>query len=473
MLGRLVLALAAAFLHQSSATSMKIDYLKLTDVRTDPITHPGGPSPHVHSFYGASEAAPSTTYEKLRAAAGNTGNVKENKSLYWHPTIYRYDKNTGRFAVQSTSYFSTYYIWPTGDATAFPDGLKMIGGGAGTATESRPESDCSNPGPCPDGDCERWNDFFPATSCDELEMSMLMPSCWDGVNLDSADHRSHMAYPKNSEADGKCPETHPVRLPQIAVFTRIAPYLGGVHLFSDGTGHFHADYFSGWKSKELQEVLDECENDSMFSAPTGWCEDHVTFRDAPKDEDAEDEELREKLVPLQPPAFDASAISDEPVDDVAHLPGGNQPVVDATPRCVEQKSKKACKALRYSDTEFPLGGKFGKRKACKWTKESDDDEDEEDEDESDSDADSESEDEEDEEDEDESDSDADSDSDSDSDSDKSDKKRALRWYLKKKRQKRCKAKDACGELKGKKKCKKFGAASRCVYEGGECFFEGE
>ena len=176
-----------ALLPHAAGTSMKIDYLRLANVRTDPITHPDGPSPHVHSFYGATEAAPGTTYEALRNAAGNTGNVEENKSLYWHPTIYRYVN--GQYEIQDTSYFSTYYIWPTGATTAFPDGLKMIGGGAGYEA-ARQEADCSNPGPCPDGDCDRWNDFFPATSCDELELSMLMPSCWDGVNLDSADHLS-------------------------------------------------------------------------------------------------------------------------------------------------------------------------------------------------------------------------------------------------------------------------------------------
>ena len=124
-----------------------------------------------------------------------------------------------------------------------------------------------------------------------------------------------MAYTKNGEADGECPGTHPVRLPQIAVFTRIAPYAGGIHLFSDGTGYFHADYFSGWEAAQLQKVLDECENDSMQSAPDAWCEDHVTFRDAPKAEDVEDGELRAKLEPFQPstvsrslaaiPGFDA------------------------------------------------------------------------------------------------------------------------------------------------------------------------
>ena len=150
------------------------------------------------------------------------------------------------------------------------------------------------------------------------------------MNLDSADHRAHMAYTKNGEADGECPGTHPVRLPQIAVFTRVAPYHGGIHLFSDGTGYFHADYFSGWEAAQLQKVLDECENDSMQSAPDAWCEDHVTFRDAPKAEDVEDEELREKLVPFQPAPFDATRILSEAVDGVTDLPGGLQPVIDPT-----------------------------------------------------------------------------------------------------------------------------------------------
>ena len=127
---------------------------------------------------------------------------------------------------------------------------------------------------------------------------------------------------------GECPGTHPVRLPQIAVFTRVAPYHGGIHLFSDGTGYFHADYFSGWEAAQLQKVLDECENDSMESAPDAWCEDHVTFRDAPKSEDVEDEELRAKLEPFQPAPFDATRILSEAVDGVPDLPGGLQPVID-------------------------------------------------------------------------------------------------------------------------------------------------
>jgi hypothetical protein len=46
--------------------------------------------------------------------------------------------------------------------------------------------------------------------------------CWDGKNLDSPDHKSHVAYPSNgpatftgSSTGGNCPATHPVKIPQI------------------------------------------------------------------------------------------------------------------------------------------------------------------------------------------------------------------------------------------------------------------
>jgi hypothetical protein len=41
--------------------------------------------------------------------------------------------------------------------------------------------------------------------------------CWDGKNLDSPDHQSHVAYGNQGGASGggACPSTHPVKLPQI------------------------------------------------------------------------------------------------------------------------------------------------------------------------------------------------------------------------------------------------------------------
>ena len=41
--------------------------------------------------------------------------------------------------------------------------------------------------------------------------------CWDGKNLDSPDHLSHMAYPESGtfETGGPCPASHPIRMSQL------------------------------------------------------------------------------------------------------------------------------------------------------------------------------------------------------------------------------------------------------------------
>lgn len=38
----------------------------------------------------------------------------------------------------------------------------------------------------------------------------MFPSCWDGKNLDSDDHKSHVAFP-DGVSTGNCPSTHPYR----------------------------------------------------------------------------------------------------------------------------------------------------------------------------------------------------------------------------------------------------------------------
>lgn len=58
---------------------------------------------------------------------------------------------------------------------------------------------------------------FPATPCPGgIRATVIFPSCWDGKNLDSVDHRSHVAYgPGAALAGDRCPDTHPVRIPQV------------------------------------------------------------------------------------------------------------------------------------------------------------------------------------------------------------------------------------------------------------------
>jgi hypothetical protein len=53
--------------------------------------------------------------------------------------------------------------------------------------------------------------------CKLIRQTIIFPTCWDGKNLDSPNHQSHVAYGQGSGANGggACPSTHPVKLPQI------------------------------------------------------------------------------------------------------------------------------------------------------------------------------------------------------------------------------------------------------------------
>ena len=85
-----------------------------------------------------------------------------------------------------------------------------------------------------------------------FRMQSFFPMCWDGKNLDSPDHRSHMAYPTKYNT-GDCPATHPVRLPALffEAFYSIAKFPHGTgrqpFVLSNGdpTGYgFHGDFVS-------------------------------------------------------------------------------------------------------------------------------------------------------------------------------------------------------------------------------------
>ena len=265
--GALAVALvlgAGLFVVGAEATSFKQDFLPIGSVRTDPLLFDSiGEclSDHVHTFYGAASnytLRPSSSWDDLRAAKGNSGNVEENKSLYWHPSIYKVvnsSNETTLFELAPIWFASAYYVWPTGEARAFPDGFKMRTSDSDEL--ARATAYCApEPGPCerPDG-CEPLpnQDFLPASACWELEMNIKFPTCWDGVNLSAADE-SHVAWSLGCSdltssgsfdpecAEFPCPASHPVRLPELHFYVRILDYQGGAHVFSDNTDTFHADY---------------------------------------------------------------------------------------------------------------------------------------------------------------------------------------------------------------------------------------
>ena len=101
-----------------------------------------------------------------------------------------------------------------------------------------------------------------------LELTVMFRQCWNGRDLDSVDHKSHMAHPN---FQGQCPSSHPVLLPQITLHATW--YLGasgtqGFYLASDmmlppgapaGQG-LHADFFEAWEPSFRQTFIRECIN---------------------------------------------------------------------------------------------------------------------------------------------------------------------------------------------------------------------
>jgi len=148
-----------------------------------------------------------------------------------------------------------------------PAGLRMIAG------------DPNASGPHPEVFSSRWkciggpnqqNGLYQSSigNCDlgaTLYQEVFFPQCWDGINLDSPDHRSHMSYtvrilnPDAKSYREECPKTHPVVLPHVSfnvtylVREKDAPLRW--RLSSDmydrslpGGFSSHGDWFNGWKT---------------------------------------------------------------------------------------------------------------------------------------------------------------------------------------------------------------------------------
>src|SRR5215203_3680898 len=94
----------------------------------------------------------------------------------------------------------------------------------------------------------------PPTRCSNgtLVVRIRFPDCSNG-KLDSADHRSHMAYAfRQSDGRWRCPTTHKKPVPALSmnVHFPIPTASGKVRLSSGAASTIHADFFNAWDQQK-------------------------------------------------------------------------------------------------------------------------------------------------------------------------------------------------------------------------------
>jgi hypothetical protein len=220
----------------------------------DPIVFPNQPgASHDHTFMGNTTTNAASTTASLQA--GNTRCVVPgDRSAYWMPTLFNGDR-----PVLPNFPQVIYYKSGVDDYTSVqlpPTGLRfVVGSPTATAAEFR-----STPGYAAGWECgdSYHNIDFPKTcpSGTQLNIRYQAPSCWNGLHLDTPDHKSHMAYP----ASGVCPKSHPVAVPMIE-FKMAFPVSGDmskVRLSSGAAYSFHYDFFNAWEPPILAALVRHC-----------------------------------------------------------------------------------------------------------------------------------------------------------------------------------------------------------------------
>jgi len=151
---------------------------------------------------------------------------------------------------------------------AFPKGLRMLAGTPSRRTFDPTDVSQTAPSFACIGVSGPETNAFPAdpTKCTMgLRAQLWFPMCWDGVNLDSPDHKSHMAYPTSKDG-GNCPPTHTVRVPgvffevlfSVSGFPSQTAYQPFTFSCGDNTGYgFHGDFLSGWDYDILQQAIND------------------------------------------------------------------------------------------------------------------------------------------------------------------------------------------------------------------------
>ena len=228
----------------------------------DPIVHPGQPgTAHLHTYFGNVAANASSTGTSLLAAGNSTcdGGIL-NRSSYWIPTMMNAAGQPVAPAENTVYYKSGYQgVTPAQIAAEFPVGLQLI---AGNAAATSPDPNRQVNWMC-NADQNRMGTIPDCPAGGTLRAEVQFPQCWNGRDLSSPDHVSHLAY---GQLGSGCPASHPVALSAITFGVDwIVPAGGtsGWHLSSDASpsargASLHGDVITAWDPATARTWLAYC-----------------------------------------------------------------------------------------------------------------------------------------------------------------------------------------------------------------------